>query len=60
MNLQKTVLEFRSKHSLSQRKFAKLCGISPTTLQKIEFGKEPGLIVAGKIRKFMDSYDKEA
>lgn len=59
MSFSEVVLDFRAKHSLSQRKFAKKCGISPATLQKIEFGKEPGLIVAGKIKKFMENYEKE-
>jgi DNA-binding XRE family transcriptional regulator len=51
MNWKELVLNFRAEHSLSQRKFAKQCGISPTTLERIEAGKEPSLIVKGKIEK---------
>ena len=52
-NYKEKVLEFRSSNSISQRNFAKLCGISPTTLMRIEAGKEPSLIVKGKIDKIL-------
>lgn len=45
------VLEYRKKHSLSQRAFAKLCGVSPTTILRLESGKEPMLLTKGKIEK---------
>ena len=51
--MREVVLAFRKDYGISQRKFAKLCGISPTTLMKIEKGKEPGLIVRGKIENAM-------
>lgn len=59
MSLGQEIKKFRADNSLSQRKFAKECGISPTTVLKIEFGKDPGLIVTGKIKKFMENYKKE-
>lgn len=51
--MKEVVLAFRKDFGISQRKFAKECGISPTTLGKIEKGKEPGLIVRGKIENAM-------
>lgn len=47
------ILKFRKDNSISQRTMAKMCGISPTTLMRIESGKEPGLIVRGKIEKII-------
>lgn len=52
-NFYEEVKQFRKDHSINHRDMAKGCGISPTTLLKIEHGKEPGLIVRGKIEKFM-------
>ncbi len=52
------VIQFRKDNSINHRDMAKMCGISPTTLLKIEHGKEPGLIVQGKIEKAMANYHK--
>lgn len=51
--MKEIILTFRKNYGISQRKFAKECGISPTTLMRIEAGKEPGLIVRGKIENAM-------
>lgn len=44
------ILNYRMKNGLSQIELAKKCGISPTTLAKIEKGQKPSVIVAGKIK----------
>ena len=49
------ILKFRMEHSISQNAMAKMCGISPTTLMHIEAGKEPSLIVKGKIEKVLNA-----
>ena len=51
--MKELILKFRMDHSLSQRAMAAKCGISPTTLMRIESGKEPSLIVKGKIEKVL-------
>lgn len=48
------VLAWRKKHAISQNAMAKLCGISPTTLMRIEAGHEPSVIVRGKIEKVLE------
>ena len=52
------VKQFRKENSINHREMAKMCGISPTTLLRIEHGKEPGLIVQGKIEKAMANFKK--
>lgn len=51
--MREEILAFRMKHGISQNAMAKLCNISPTTLMRIEAGKEPSVIVKGKIEKIL-------
>lgn len=51
--MKEEILKFRMDNSISQNAMAKMCGISPTTLMRIEAGKEPSLIVKGKIEKVL-------
>lgn len=45
------LLNYRKEHAISQRKMAKLAGVSPTTIERIEKGGEPSTIVAGKLER---------
>jgi len=45
------ILKYRKEHGLSQVDLAKLCGISPTTIVRIENGKKCNIITEGKINK---------
>ena len=53
------LLNFRMEHSISQRKMAEMCNISPTTIERIESGKEPSMIVRGKIEKVIANHRNE-
>lgn len=52
------LLNYRKKHAISQREMARRCGISPTTIERIEKGGEPSTIVAGKLERVIRE-DKE-
>ena len=45
------ILNYRKEHGLSQVDLAKKCGISPTTIVRIENGKKCNIITEGKINK---------
>lgn len=49
--MKERILQYRKEHGLSQVELAKLCGISPTTIVRIENGKKYSVIVEGKINK---------
>lgn len=49
--MKEKLLQYRKEHGISQRKMAKLCGISPTTIERIEQGGKPSFIVEGKLEK---------
>jgi DNA-binding XRE family transcriptional regulator len=51
--MKERLLAYRKKYGLSQVELAKLCGISPTTIVRIENGGKPSLIVEGKINKII-------
>lgn len=51
--MKEKLLQYRKQNGISQRKMAKLCGISPTTIERIEKGGEPSMIVAGKLERVM-------
>lgn len=50
-DMKERLLQYRQKHGISQRKMAKLCGISPTTIERIEKGGKPSFLVTGKIER---------
>ena len=52
--MKEKILKYRMNHSLSQAAFAKLCGISPVTVLRLEHGGKPSTVVEGKIRKVID------
>ena len=45
------VIKYRKEHGLSRKALAEKCGINELTLQRVEEGKKPSLIVQGKIEK---------
>ena len=45
------LLNYRKQHAISQREMAKRCGVSPTTIERIEKGGEPSTIIAGKLER---------
>ena len=49
--MKERILKYRKEHGLSQVDLAKLCGISPTTIVRIENGKKCNIITEGKINK---------
>ncbi len=51
------ILEFRARHNLSQREFARLAHLSPTTVLRLE-GEKTGCkkVVQARIRIFMREY----
>ena len=54
-SMKEKILAYRKKHGISQRELAKRCGISPTTVERLEKGGEPSTIVTGKLEKvFME------
>ena len=56
--MREKLLEYRRKNGISQRKMAKLCGISPTTIERIEKGGKPSFVVAGKLEKIIQEEKK--
>lgn len=51
--MKERLLRFREKHGLSQIALAKMIGISPTTIVRLEKGGKPSTIVEGKINKII-------
>lgn len=50
MKLQTAIVYYRAKNGLSMSKFAKLCGLSPQTIYKIEaLGTKPTRTTKAKI-----------
>lgn len=47
------ILEYRKKHAISQNKMAKMCGVSPVTITRLEHGGKPSPIVEGKINRII-------
>jgi len=58
-SMKEELLNYRKQNGISQRKMAKLCGISPTTIERIEKGGEPSMIVAGKLERIINSKQEE-
>lgn len=56
--MKEKLLQYRKQNGISQRKMAKLCGVSPATIERIEKGGEPSLIVAGKLENVMQEDKK--
>lgn len=54
MELAKRIIEYRAKHGLSQRAFAKKAKLTPQTVCFIENGKEPSKITRAKIELAME------
>lgn len=52
------VLQYRKENGISRRELAKRCGINEYTLQRVEEGKQPSLIVQGKIEKVIKNGGK--
>ena len=57
-SMKEKLLQYRKRNGISQRKMAKLCGVSPATIERIEKGGEPSLIVAGKLENVMQEDKK--
>lgn len=51
--MKEKILEYRKKHAISQSKMAKLCGVSPVTITRLEHGGNPSPIVEGKINRII-------
>lgn len=50
MKLQKAILMYRAKHSMSQRDFAEKCGLAMQTVYNVEtVGQKPSKITKTKI-----------
>lgn len=58
-SMKEELLNYRKQNGISQRKMAKLCGISPTTIERIEKGGEPSMIVAGKLERIINNKQEE-
>lgn len=52
------VIQYRKEHGISRKELAKRCGINEFTLQRVEEGKMPSLIVQGKIEKVIKNGGK--
>lgn len=50
MKLQSAIVFYRAEHGLSMSKFAKMCGLSPQTIYKLEaLGTKPSRTTKAKI-----------
>ena len=61
-NLKKQILAFRARRNMSQRAFAKLAGVSETTIVSIETGKNKKVTRLTEAKIMMaieDSYKEE-
>ena len=60
MSLSEEMLRFRAKHGISQKEFAKRCGLTPQTVCNIENGvQEPFKMTEMKIRMEMEKENAE-
>lgn len=59
MTLAEQILQYRARHSLSQSKFAELCGVNVMTINAVERGvQKPSALTEAKIRIVLDKEEK--
>jgi len=52
------ILNFRRLNGITQIELAKMAGVSPTTIARIERGGKPSIIVEGKLENAIDEYNE--
>lgn len=58
--LKEKIIFFRAKHRLTQKEFAKICGVTPQTISNIENGYQDAMRVTQlKIEIAMETYNDE-